>query len=613
MEVRWIDHVLPPDRAQRIGRLILLCALVGVVTGLGAVAFDWSVQFGKHVLMDGVAGYRPAVPAGDAGRFGETNQPFRPWVLFLLPVLGGFVGGLIIYWFAPEAEGHGTDAAIDAYHNRQGAIRPRVPPIKALASAITLATGGSAGREGPIAHIGAGFGSIVGRVLRLGVEERRLLMVAGLAAGIGAIFRSPLAAALFAAEVLYREMDMEFEVIVPAVIASIVAYSVFTIPFGADPLFSTPSYVFESPLELFPYLLLALAVAAGAKVYVRFFYRVHTFFKAMKVPTFVKPVMGGAVVGSFAFFLPEALGSGYGIVQDAINQTVTLKLLGLVVLGKIVTTAFTVGSGQSGGVFGPSMVIGAAIGGVVGRLCDTYMPGLSAPEGAFVVVGMAGFFAAAANTPISTIIMVSEITGSYQLLVPTMWVCIIAFMLVRRSTLYRGQVDRRSASPVHLHDMLSDVLARYSVRDALGDPEHERAITVESDLPLPAALSRLGSSRHAILPVVDANARLVGVINAARIRQMTPPDAEGRELVAADIMEGAIPYVVMGDNLYSAMHKMVTSHKEEIVVVDDADPTRVVGTLSRSDLIATYDHQLSRSDEEPLSKGTVHVANEQPL
>lgn len=611
MDLRWVDHILPPERAQRVGRLILLCALVGVVTGLGAIAFDWSVEAAKFAVMDGIAGFRPSRPAGDAELFGHTNQPFRPWVLCLLPIVGGLLGGMLIYWLAPEAEGHGTDAAIDAYHNRQGLIRPRVPLIKALASTITLSTGGSAGREGPIAQIGAGFGSMIARLLNLSMQERRLLMVAGMAAGIGAIFRAPLAAALFAAEVLYREMDMEFEVIVPAVIASIVAYSVFTLPLGAEPLFVTPAYAFDHPLQLLPYLLLALAVAGGAKVYVRFLYWIHGLFRAWSIPRFVKPAIGGAVVGSFAFFLPEALGTGYGMVQNAINESLDLKILGLLVAGKIVTTAFTVGSGQSGGVFGPSMVIGAAIGGLVGRLCEIYMPGISAPQGAFVVVGMAGFFAAAANTPVSTIIMVSEITGSYRLLVPTMWVCILAFMLVRRSTLYRSQVERRSASPVHLQDMLSEVLERFSVGEALKDPEHEPTVTVNAEMPLPDIVERFTESRHAIFPVIDGSGKLIGVINALHVRRIAAQHKSGPPPVAADVMASATPCIVPSESLYSAMHKMVANKIEELVVVDEADRARVIGTLSRSDLIATYDHQvqhlkdISKADQAALGPDRV--------
>ena len=595
---RLREFLLPVDRAHRVGRLLVICAVVGVVAGLGAIFFEVLVDLAKYYLLDGIAGYRPPGPGAEGRVTPHTDTLFRPWVLALLPAIGGLVSGSLVYWLAPEAEGHGTDGAIDAYHNKRGFIRTRVPFVKALASAITLGTGGSAGREGPIAHIGAGLASGLATVLRLSTRERRLLMAAGLAAGIGAIFRAPLAGALFAAEVLYLEMDLEFEVLVPAVIASIVAFSVFTIPFGAAPLFSTPSFVFRSPLELIPYLALTLMIAGGAKVHVKIFDYVHSRFKSLKIPRPLKPAVGGLVVGAFAFFLPEAMGSGYGIVQHAFTGQVTLGILAAVALGKMVTTAFTVGSGGSGGIFGPAIVVGGAIGGFVGGLAEIYMPQLSPSQGAFVIVGMAGFFAAAAHTPVSTIIMVSEMTGSYELLVPTMWVCIIGSLLVRRSTLYESQLPRRSDSPVHLGEMMGEVLERLTVRDALRSPEVEPMISVPASTGLEELLRRFSESHHAVFAIVDDEGRLLGVVNDQTLRQAIGTEALLTEfVVAADLVERA-PTLRFGETLHSAMRKMVSSRHDELVVVDEHDERKPMGTLSRRDLISTYDKyiQLDRRE-----------------
>ncbi|QQR89536.1 MAG: chloride channel protein [Myxococcales bacterium] len=447
MQIRELTkNAVPVGRAQHVGRLLLLCALVGFFVGGAAVLFELLTTVAKYTLLNSYAGFRPSEAAVDRGLWAPGMEAFHPWRLAFLPVIGGLVGGLIIYYFAPEAEGHGTDAAIDAYHNHHGRIRYRVPLVKTITSVITLGTAGSAGREGPIAQIGAGLGTATADLLKLSARNRRILMVAGMAAGIGAIFRAPLAGALFAAEVLYKEMDLEFEVIVPAVIASIISYTVFTIPFGVSPLFKAHIQAFDDPLQLFSYTILAIVVAMGAKLYVVTFYAVHDFFRGWKIIPYLKPAIGGLGVGLFAFFLPEVMGSGYGVVQQALDGRVPWTFLGVVVLGKITTTSLTIGSGQSGGVFGPAIVIGAALSGLTGQLVQHYIPWHDAPAGAFVIVGMAGFFAAAANTPISTIIMVSEMVGSYDLLVPTMWVTIIAFLLVRRSTIYRAQVASRSKS-----------------------------------------------------------------------------------------------------------------------------------------------------------------------
>lgn len=592
------EFLLPASRAQDVGRLLALCAGIGALVGGGAILFELALEGARFGLLDALAGYRPPVSTGDTQVWGATNTPFRPWVLALLPVGGGLIGGVLIYWFAPEAEGHGTDAVIDAYHRRRGQIRARVPVVKALASAIALGSGGSAGREGPVAQIGAGIGSTVARVLRLGTRQRRVLMVAGMAAGIGCMFRAPLAGALFAAEVLYKEMDLEFEVIVPGAFASIAAYSVFTMAFGTSPLFSTAGYTFDDPLELITYTVLAMIVAGGAKVYVRTFYGIHDRFARLHIWRPLKPALGGLAVGLFAFVLPDVMGASYGIVQQTLDGHLPLMLLGAIVVGKILTTSFTVGSGQSGGVFGPAIVIGAALGGLCGEISNQFIAWHSPPVGAFVIVGMAGFFAGAANTPLSTIIMVSEMVGNYHLLVPTLWVSTISFALVRRSTLYRSQVSRRSDSPVHRDEMLGEVLKTITVQDALDDPDHEPIATVKLGTPLRKIIGLFDQTHHDVLPVTDDDDHLVGVIKDFDLRHVLAAESINDALIAGDLMKTA-PSLTPDESLHSAMHKMVESNQDELVVVDRADPTEIIGTLSRRDLIAAYDHRIRSQSTVP--------------
>jgi CIC family chloride channel protein len=439
--------------------------VVGVVAGLGAVVFYALCQAGLHYFLDQLAGYRPEEPYGEPPLFDPTGTPFRRYLLILIPALGGLIAGLIVYIFAPEAEGHGTDAAIDAFHQNQGRIRGRVPIVKAIASAVTLGSGGSGGREGPIAQIGAGFGSFLAGKLGLSARDRRILLASGVGAGIGSIFRAPLAGALFAAEILYKEPEFETDVIIPATVTTIVAYSTFGLIIGFDPLFKQSSFAFLHPLELGPYTVLALVLALASALYVRTFYGTKHFFARLRIPNHVKPAIGGLLTGCVGFFLPETLAFGYGVIQGALDNQIAIGLLLMIALGKILTTSLSIGSGGSGGVFGPSMVIGGALGGVVGKLFHQWTPAIVAQPGAFVVVGMAGFFAAASNAPISTIIMVSEMTGNYNLLVPAMWVCAIAFIIGRRWSIYENQVPTRADSPAHYGDYAKDLLEEIYVKD----------------------------------------------------------------------------------------------------------------------------------------------------
>ncbi|MBW2247482.1 MAG: chloride channel protein, partial [Deltaproteobacteria bacterium] len=227
------------------GKWTLYFVLIGLIAGLGSIVFQYLCQLGLHYFMDFMAGYRPPSPAGEHHLLQPTSMPFNRMILLFLPALGGLLSGWLVYTYAPEAEGHGTDAAIDAYHRKGGFIRGRVPIIKTIASALTLTTGGSGGREGPIAQIGAGFGSFLATTLKLSDRERRIMMAAGIGAGVGSIFRAPLAGALFAAEVLYRDPEFESEVIIPAGISSVVAYCLFCLVFGWGSLFESPDFLFR--------------------------------------------------------------------------------------------------------------------------------------------------------------------------------------------------------------------------------------------------------------------------------------------------------------------------------------------------------------------------------
>jgi len=286
--------------------------LIGIIAGLGAIAFYFLCQIGTHIFLDLMAGYRPPSPAGEHSLFLPTNSFFNRYILLLVPALGGILSGILVYTFAPEAEGHGTDAAIDAYHNKAGFIRGRVPIIKTIASAITLTSGGSGGREGPIAQIGAGFGSFLGTILKLSERERRIMMAAGIGAGVGSIFRAPLAGALFAAEVLYRDPEFEYEVIIPSGIASVVAYCLFCLVFGWGTLFESPYFTFQNPLELGPYLVLAFVLSATVHCMSNHFTASPDLLKSFAFPNTLNQPSGVFVQASSVISFPRPCPSDMG-------------------------------------------------------------------------------------------------------------------------------------------------------------------------------------------------------------------------------------------------------------------------------------------------------------
>lgn len=444
----------------KTGRALALSAITGAIVGLAAVGFYWLLETAKHLLLEGLGNYTPPLAAGEAHIYGKSGSEGGPvlWILALLPMLGALASALVVK-LAPSAAGHGTDAVILSYHRLFGYIPPKAVPVKAISSALIIGSGGSAGAEGPITQIGAGCGSMLTSLLNLTHTERRTLMAAGMAAGVGALFRSPLAGAIFAAEVLYSGMDLEFEVMVPSMVASAVSYTIFSLFFGWQPLFEMTSVPFNAPLLLVPFTVLALVVAFGAKFYILVFRHTESFFHRHALPAWVQPSVGGLLTGIIGLFLPQVMGAGYGIIQQTLVAgtplaekfgELSLPLLFFIFLGKIFATSFSVGSGGSGGLFGPALVSGSALGAFTGLLLSRLFPSIGINPGVFAMVGMAGFLAASVRTPIAAILMVSEITGNHALLIPTMWVCGITYLLGNGWTIYRSQVQTRDCSPAHL-------------------------------------------------------------------------------------------------------------------------------------------------------------------
>jgi len=580
---------------RTVGRPLLLAALVGVVTGCAALVFYYLANNVELFFLKTLAGYHPpeeGVPLAHFDAVIDTlHMEFR-WFLFLVPVLGGLVSGFLVYYFAPEAEGHGTDAAIDAFHTKGGVIRGRVPIVKGIASIATIGTGGSAGREGPIAQIGAGFGSFLAGKLGLSTADRRTLLLAGMAGGIGATFRAPLGGALFAVEVLYRDPEFEHEGLIPCIISSIVAYSLFGAVTGWKPLLTTPHFSFEHPQELISYFLLAIVCALMGRFYVRTFYGMRRQFKKLPLPEPLKPAFGGLLLGILAMFVPQVLGSGYGMVQAALYGKVALWIMIILAFAKIIATCFTISSGGSGGVFAPSLVIGAMLGGAFGALAEQVAPALVQDPRAYVLIGMAGFFAGVSNTPIATLIMVSELTGNYALLAPLMLVCVVAMTVHRKNSIYTKQVAGRLESPAHLGDFVVDVLEGIRVADLAEQGRTPHPIPAHMNLS--EILAQIAEADSAYYPVVDRDGHLVGIFSVNDIRRILTEDLPPELILASDIATPNVITTRPDETLTEVMRKLSSRGLEEIPVLDLQDPRKVHFMLTRRAVLARYAAELER-------------------
>ncbi|MBI1852496.1 MAG: chloride channel protein [Planctomycetes bacterium] len=579
-------------RLRESGKWLILPALVGVVAGVGAIAFDLLFRWCSAMLLMRIGGYSPPAPGAEGG--GAGFGPLASWRLPIATTLGGLVSGFLVYLMAPEAEGHGTDGVIQAFHVGLGKIRRRVPLVKLVASSITIGSGGSAGREGPIAQIGAGFGSFLGDAFRLTDRERRLLMLAGTAGGIGAIFRAPLGAGLFAAEVLYREPEFEYEGLLPGLVSAIVGYSIYASYAGWDPMFATPPLVFRHPLELVPYALLGLVCAIVGAIYVKTFYGVRDrFFALLPLPKAIKPAIGALLLGLAAMSFPQVLGMGYGYVQQAIDGRLAVTwMLGFVAL-KIVATSLTISSGGSGGVFGPSLAIGGVLGGAFGWAAHSIAPNIVHSPAAFVMVGMGAFFSGAAKVPLASVVMVMEMTGSYGLLVPTLLASVIAYLLTPlRVSLYENQVATRRDSRAHLGSFAVDVLSKLRVRDAVSNGLDARVVA--SDILATTFMHSLHENHAPAFAIVDSAGDLVGLLTYARIRQAILKGIRD-DMTVLDLADRDVEPVSLDDDIRAALDAFLTHETELMPVSDSPGSRRLVGFLSRHDVLVAYDRELGRS------------------
>jgi len=569
--------------------------MVGVVAGVGAIVFDGLLQFFLRHTITFMTGYLEPVRGAPADQVLAFTSPYS-FLLIVIPAVGGLVSGVIVYLLAPETAGHGTDAMIEAFHQKGGFIRKRVPFIKIMASALTIGTGGSAGKEGPIAQIGAGFGSFLATILKLRPRERRILVLAGASAGVGAIFRAPLGAALFAPEVLYRETELEFEAILPCVVSSIVAYSIFTQFYGRAALFFPGPVDFVHPKELLPYAIFGVVCAGVGYIWIKVFYGMNrNFFAPLKIPRILKPALGGLMCGLILFFAPQVMDAGYGWVQMALEGKMVWHTMLLLAFLKILATSCTISSGGSGGVFGPSVFMGAMLGGGFGYLGHQLFPTWFLHPGSFVLVGIGGFFAGVAKVPLASIIMACEMSASYTLLIPLMLVSAISFILLGKTTLFEKQVFSRLASPAHTREFAQALLEEMYVRDAL---QLRSITTIPENMHFGDLVQTVAKSWQIYFPVVNAQGEMTGILSINDIRESMFEEGLSHLVVAKDLATFNVVRVFPSDSLQDALDKMNLLQVDELPVVKEEAPNDIVGMLGKRDIISYYHSHTPRAARE---------------
>jgi CIC family chloride channel protein len=562
-------------------RWTMLSVVIGIVAGLGALVLILGIDLFTRVFLGAIAGYTPPSAGGVPVRTLSAIVIERPWLIPVSTTLGGLVSGLIVTKLAPEAKGIGTDAAIGAFHKEHALIRWRVPLVKLLTSAITIGSGGTSGREGPIAQIGAGAGSLLAKALRLTEQERRIALAAGLGAGIAAIFKAPLAGGILSGEVFYKH-DFEAEALIPGFIASTVSYSIVGFVTGWQPIFSASLHPirYTHPEVLPLYALLGVLCAGSAHLLFYVFYGLRRLFEGLHVPEFTKPAIGGLAVGVVGMFVPSVLGVGYGWMQIALNQDYQVFPVTLIILGvfaEIFAMSFTLGSGGSGGIFGPCVVTGGLIGAAFGYCAQQMFPASVTSPSNFAIVGMMAFFGAAAKSPLAVIVMVAEMTGGYDLLAPSMLTVVVAYLLSGSASVFANQVDSLEDSSAHLEEYETLVLKNITVSDVMQRNVH----TVGPRTSLEIAQNLMEMDHVGGLPVMSGG-RLVGMITRTDILTVEPSERHGKDV--SSVMSDHLATVRPDEDLFSALVKMIGRSVGRLPVVDPNNSEVIIGIITRTDI-----------------------------
>ncbi len=554
--------------------LLVLAFVVGVGSGLGALGFEWlihgfSVLFGRVVEGAGSAGLPPAIGRGAA------------------LILGGALGGVLLHTVARSSKGHGVPDVMASVAVRGGRISPRVAGDTAVTASICIGAGGSAGPEGPIVQIGSSIGSSIGQVMRMSTERLRVLAACGAAGGIAAIFGAPLAGVMFAIEVILG--NFATQTLTPIVLSSVLAAVTHQFFVKWQPRFDVPEHTLISVKEVPLLVVLGVLAALVSWAFIRVLYRVEDGVKAWRAPAWVKPVAGMAVVGCIAAAVPEVLGDGYHITTAALNGNLALQVMAVIVVAKLLATVFTVGSGNVGGLFAPSLVIGAMLGGAFGMGVERFLlPGSEGLVTLYVLVGMGAVIAGTTHATITAILLVFELTNDYGIVLPAMLACATAVVLsaaLSRESIYSLSLVRAG---IHLKRGV-EVNVMGSVR--VGKVMREVKQTLPADMHFGELLELIVESTENTFPVVDPDGRLVGALSYQDIRAVLAhrhsPEMDFL-IVAGDVATPDPTVITASQSLNDAMRLFGIQDLSMLPVVDSGENRKLIGVLYRRDVLNAY-------------------------
>jgi len=584
-----LQHIWTSIDVQSTAVLMTLAIIVGLGTGLAAVLFIKAIGLVTHFS------FEQGLP--------QFLAPLGPIWIVLIPILGALISGPMIAYWATEAKGHGVPEVLTAVVMRGGHIRPRVALVKSIASTFCIGSGGSAGREGPIVQVGSALGSTAAQVLKLSTERTITLVACGAAAGIAATFNAPIAGVVFAMEVILGEFTIHYfgTVVVSAVAASIVSRQFL----GANPAFVVPSYSLVSAGELPFYVVLGVLSALLGWAFVGILYYLEDRFDSWHIPDAVKPAVGAIFVGLTALLYPQALGTGLVSIGQALQGALPWTLLLALVFAKLIATSFTLGSGNSGGIFSPSLFMGAMLGGAFGYWVHALFPGFTGGVGAYALVGMAAVFAAAAHAPLTAFLIVFEMSGDYRLILPLMITVGLSTLIsqrLRRYSIYTLKLVKRNVPLERDRDV--DIMRGLRVGEVMThDPD-----VVYGDASLRDLADALIQTRHHGFPVLDRDGRLLGIVTYDDLKLATA-GGSGKGLTVADITRRDVVTVYPQDPMSKALLMMSGRELGRLPVVDPENPTRLVGLLRREDIVRAYRHAVLRKLELQHEKETLSLGH----
>jgi CIC family chloride channel protein len=577
--------------------IFIYAVIVGIIAGIVSAFFAWLL----HVLEVFYLSFHQH----QSILFTNYNErivflishPFSSLAVVLLPVFGGLVAGLIIYFFSKDSKGTGSDEMIYAFHNNEGKIKTSIPIFKSLATLFTLPTGGSGGKEGPISFIGAGVGVWVANIAKSGARARRTLMLAGTAAGLGSVFKTPLGGALTAAEMVYKE-DIETDALIPCFISSVTAYLVYTLYAGTDPFLSVSGLSKFNFDEILFYLILGVLCFSFGFLFIKGFNDAKSFIGKIKIPNYVKPAIGGLLTGLIALFVFEIAGTGnyffettiQGKMPDFFGNKIWFELLLsflIIAFLKIVATTLTIGSGGSAGIFGPSLFIGAMLGAAVGVAANHF---LNHPVSivSFMIVGMGAFYSGVANAPIAGIIMIVEMTGSYVLLPPLIIVSIFTFILSKRISFYKNQVENRFKSPAHSWEMKSDIIDQILLKNHF--PEYRLLAVVNINDKLGEVLNLSAEIHASDFVVVNKNLKYEGIFSLRSKDFDLANTPSNIDLSIKEFVDYSVPCVNPNEKLSKALDIIMRFDIDKVAVSENGT---TLGYIRSKDIFEAYTTQLN--------------------